>query len=100
MKYSFKKKIIAVTGAANGIGRAAAILLAKEGATIIAIDKEKKSLDKLKLKLKNKCIVKNINCTNLNEIKNNLKDIKIIDGLVNCAGIVHQGDMMNCSEKD
>ena len=45
MKYSFKKKIIAVTGAANGIGRAAAILLAKEGATIIAIDKEKKSLD-------------------------------------------------------
>ena len=100
MKYSFKKKIIAVTGAANGIGRAAAILLAKEGATIIAIDKEKKSLDKLKLKLKNKCILKNINCTNLNEIKTNLKDIKIIDGLVNCAGIVHQGDMMNCSEND
>ena len=100
MKYSFKKKIIAVTGAANGIGRAAAILLAKEGATIIAIDKEKKSLDKLKLKLKNKCILKNINCTNFNEIKTNLKDIKIIDGLVNCAGIVHQGDMMNCSEKE
>ena len=55
MKYSFNKKIIAITGAANGIGRAAAILLATEGAKIIAIDKDKKSLDKLKLKLRNKC---------------------------------------------
>ncbi len=41
MKYTFKNKIIAITGAANGIGRAASILLAKEGATIIAIDKDK-----------------------------------------------------------
>ena len=100
MKYSFNKKIIVITGAANGIGRAAAILLATEGATIIAIDKDKKSLDKLKLKLRNKCILKNINCTNLNDIKINLKDIKNIDGLVNCAGIVHQGDMMNCSKEE
>ena len=98
MKYSFNKKIIAITGAANGIGRAAAILLATEGAKIIAIDKDKKSLDKLKLKLRNKCILKNINCINLDDIKINLKDIKIIDGLVNCAGIVPQNNLMNCSE--
>ena len=52
MKYSFNKKIIAITGAANGIGRAASILLAKEGATIIAIDKDKIALNKLKTKLK------------------------------------------------
>ena len=38
MKFSFDKKVIAITGAANGIGRAASILLAKEGATIISID--------------------------------------------------------------
>jgi NAD(P)-dependent dehydrogenase (short-subunit alcohol dehydrogenase family) len=100
MKYSFKKKKIAITGAANGIGRAASIHLATEGATIIAIDKDKKSLDKLKLKLRNKCILKYINCTDLDEIKSNLKDIKNIDGLVNCAGIVPQGDMMNCSKEE
>ena len=26
--------------------------------------------------------------------------IKNIDGLVNCAGIVPQGDMMNCSKEE
>ena len=59
MKYSFNKKNIAITGAANGIGRAASILLAKEGATIIAIDKDKIALNKLKTKLK-KILIKEI----------------------------------------
>ena len=100
MKYTFKNKIIAITGAANGIGRAASILLANEGATIIAIDKDKKSLNKLKTKLKKNCVFKNINCTDIDDINKNLKDIKNIDGLVNCAGIVPQGDLMNCSIQD
>ena len=97
MKYSFKDKIIAVTGAANGIGRAASILLANEGATIIAIDKDKKGLEKLKIKIKKRLISKNINCSNSNEINKNLKDIKKLDGLVNCAGIVPQGNLIDCS---
>lgn len=100
MKFSFDKKVIAITGAANGIGRAASILLAKEGATIISIDNDLKSLNKLKLILKNKCIIKKIDCSNLDEIKNNLKDVKVIHGLVNCVGIVSQGDIMNCSSKE
>ena len=99
MKYSFKKKVIAITGAANGIGRAASILLAKEGATIIAIDKDKIALKKLKTKLKKNCILKNINCTDIDDINTNLNDIKNINGLVNCAGIVPQGDLMNCTIK-
>ena len=57
MKYTFKK-VIAITGAANGIGRAASILLANEGATIIAIDKDKIALKKLKLKIKKKLCFK------------------------------------------
>ena len=100
MKYTFKNKVIAITGAANGIGRAASILLANEGATIIAIDKDKISLKKLKKKLNKNCVIKNINCTDIDDINKNLHDIKNIDGLVNCAGIVPQGDLMNCSIKD
>tara|TARA_B100000902_G_scaffold81144_1_gene85739 strand:- start:1174 stop:1920 length:747 start_codon:yes stop_codon:yes gene_type:complete len=97
MKYSFKDKIIVITGAANGIGRAASILLANEGAQIIAIDKDKKGLEKLKTKIKKRLISKNINCSDSNEINKNLKDIKKLDGLVNCAGIVPQGNLIDCS---
>ena len=97
MKYSFKDKIIVITGAANGIGRAASILLANEGAQIIAIDKDRKGLEKLKTKIKKRLISKNINCSDSNEINKNLKDIKKLDGLVNCAGIVPQGNLIDCS---
>ena len=100
MKYSFKDKIIVITGAANGIGRAASILLANEGAQIIAIDKDKKGLEKLKTKIKKRLISKNINCSDSNEINKNLKDIKKLDGLVNCAGIVPQGNLIDCSKDE
>lgn len=100
MNFKFQDKFIAITGAGNGIGRAASIKLSNEGANIIAIDKDKKSLNKLKLKVKSKIILKNLDCTNSLSIKKVLKDIKKIDGLVNCAGIVPQGDIIDCTEKE
>ena len=100
MNFSLQNKIIVITGAGNGIGRAASIMLAKEGAIIIGIDKEKKSMEKLKLKIKKNLIIKIIDCTKFKEIKTNLKDIKKIDGLVNCAGIVPQGNIIDCNEED
>ena len=80
MNFSLQNKIIAITGAGNGIGRAASIMLAKEGAIIIGIDKEKKSMEKLKLKIKKNLKIKIVDCTKSKEIKTNLKDIKKIDG--------------------
>jgi 2-keto-3-deoxy-L-fuconate dehydrogenase len=100
MRLSFNTKTIVVTGAGNGIGRAASILLANEGAKIIAIDKDLKSLKKLKLILKKKCVIKKVDCTKYDEIKKELKDINIVDGLVNCAGIVPQGDIISCTPED
>jgi len=100
MRLSFNTKTIVVTGAGNGIGRAASILLANEDAKIIAIDKDLKSLKKLKLILKNKCVIKKVDCTKYDEIKKELKDINIVDGLVNCAGIVPQGDIISCTPED
>ena len=73
-------------------------MLAKEGATIIGIDKEKKSLEKLKSKLKKNLVIKNIDCTKIKEINNKLNDVKKLDGLINCAGIVPQGNLMDCNE--
>ena len=100
MRFNLKNKYIAVTGSGNGIGRAASIMLAKEGAIVIGIDKDKNSLSKLKLKLKKNLIIKNLDCTKPQQINTILKSIKKLDGLVNCAGIVPQGNIINCSENE
>ncbi len=100
MDFDLKNKCIAVTGAGNGIGRAVTLLLAEQDAIVIGIDKDKSSLNKLKKKLNKKLILKHLDCTDSSEIKKNLKDIKKIDGLVNCAGVVPQGDIMECTESE
>ena len=100
MRFNLKNKYIAVTGSGNGIGRADSIMLAKEGAIVIGIDKDKNSLSKLKLKLKKNLIIKNLDCTKPKQINTILKNIKKLDGLVNCAGIVPQGNIINCSENE
>ena len=100
MQFNLKNKYIAITGCGNGIGRAASIMLAKEGAVIIGIDKKKESIEKLKLKLKKNSIVKKIDCTKSKEINAELRDIKKLDGLVNCAGIVPQGNIIDCNEEE
>lgn len=43
----FNDKIILVTGAANGIGKAVTIELAKHGATVLMLDKKARHLEKL-----------------------------------------------------
>ena len=48
----FSGKVALVTGAAVGIGRATAIMLASEGAKVIALDIDKKGLDELELEIK------------------------------------------------
>jgi NAD(P)-dependent dehydrogenase (short-subunit alcohol dehydrogenase family) len=41
----FKNKIVLITAAANGIGRATATIMAREGATVIAVDNNQGRLD-------------------------------------------------------
>ena len=48
----FSGKVAVVTGASVGIGRATAIMLASEGAKIIALDINEKTLDELSTELK------------------------------------------------
>tara|TARA_Y100001958_G_C21192629_1_gene520508 strand:- start:689 stop:1435 length:747 start_codon:yes stop_codon:yes gene_type:complete len=100
MNFNLKNNIFAVTGAGNGIGRAVSILLIKNGAKVIGIDKNKNSLFKLKKKIQKNFIIKNLDCTKSKDIKEVLNDIKKIDGLVNCAGIVPQGSLLDCSEEE
>jgi len=100
MDFNLKNKQIIITAAGNGIGRGACIALHKEGAKIIAVDNNKLALKKLKNKLKTRLIIKNIDCTSSDEIKKNLKDIKKLDGLINCVGYVPQGTILECTETE
>ena len=46
-KADFNDKVILVTGAADGIGRAVTLALAEQGATVLMIDKKARHLEKL-----------------------------------------------------
>src|SRR5260221_4938431 len=94
-----QNKTAIVTGASTGIGRAIAIQLAKEGATVGLIAR---SIDKLEETKKlveevgGKGIVFPIDLSNLEQVNELIKDIKLkfekIDILVNVAGIWHGKD--------
>src|SRR5437870_283657 len=43
----FVGKVVVVSGAANGIGRATALRFAREGAHVVAVDREEDALDAL-----------------------------------------------------
>ena len=91
------KKIV-VTAAGQGIGRASVLAMAKEGATVWATDINPELL-------KAYAGLPNIHTAVLNVLKTSeveafAKQVGNIDVLFNCAGFVHQGDILNLSEAD
>jgi len=91
-------KTIVVTAAGQGIGRATALGMAKEGATVWATDLNPDLLKAYEG-------VANIKTSTLNVLKTDevnafAKKVGTIDVLFNCAGFVHQGDIMHLSEDE
>jgi len=86
--FSLEGKIILVTGASSGIGKATAIECSKMGATIIALGRNKERLletfDKLETPDSK---LFSIELTNEKEVKALLAELPKLDGLVNAAGI-------------
>jgi 2-keto-3-deoxy-L-fuconate dehydrogenase len=90
------KKVL-ITAAAQGIGRATAEKFAAEGASVIATDINMELLRTLKAA---KLTTRRLDVLDLAAITAAAQEIGTIDVLVNCAGFVHHGTILDCEEKD
>ena len=90
-------KEILVTAAAQGIGRSVAEAFAAEGANVLATDINAEKLSELDA-IKG-IRTKILNVTDYDAVKALAKEITKLDVLFNCAGIVHNGTILDCEEK-
>jgi 2-keto-3-deoxy-L-fuconate dehydrogenase len=90
-------KTAMVTAAAQGIGHATALAMAREGATVYASDANPKVMDAFRG-------VANVHPGVLDVLKADdisayVSALPQLDVLFNCAGWVHQGDIFECDEQ-
>src|SRR5438105_907300 len=94
-----QNKLALVTAAGQGIGRAIAEAFTVEGARVVATDVEAsklegiKSLERLKLEVRSTAAVEAL-------AKDIAAEFGALDVLVNCAGYVHHGSVLDCAEPD
>lgn len=93
-------KTVLVTAAGQGIGRAAAIGLAAEGAHVIATDINEALLDYAGPSGAGNVQVQQLDVCDPQAIAALRDRLTDLDGLFNCAGIVHQGSILDLSDDD
>jgi len=87
-----------VTAAAQGIGRAAALAFARAGATVTATDV---NLDKLQEIASTPGItVRKLDVTDRAAIGSMAAELRTPQILLNCAGFVHHGTVLECTDKE
>jgi 2-keto-3-deoxy-L-fuconate dehydrogenase len=99
MSGRLKGKVALVTAAGQGIGRAIAASFITEGASVVATDLAE---DKLKGLAAKQC--RRLDVLSFADIEALAGDVAgefgALDILVNCAGYVHQGTVLDCTDKD
>ena len=87
-----------ITAAAQGIGRATAIAMAREGALVLATDIDTTLL--VELEAEEGITTEPLDVTDAGAIAALAKEQGAFDVLVNVAGFVHHGSILDCEEKD
>jgi len=91
-------KVALVTAAGQGIGRAIAEKFADEGAKVIATDLDPNKLQGLHARLRKLDVRSQDDIEALS--RETSREFGPLDILVNCAGYVHHGTVLACSDKD
>ncbi len=100
-------KVVLITGGSSGIGRASALLFAKNGAKVIAVGRNEKELNnlreevngfggKIKLQLGDICETTQVERI----VTDTFENFGQIDVLINAAGIILNGSIENTSLDD
>ncbi len=93
-----KGKVAFCTASGAGIGRAAAIAFAREGARVIASDINEAAFADLKAAGVAECI--KLDARDSEAVNTLAAQIGPVDVLYNAAGFVHHGTVLDCSEED
>ena len=97
MNGRLKGKRAFVTAAGAGIGRAAAIAFAREGAAVVATDIDAKGLEALAREHPG-IQTHSLDVRDLSAVKAAAAAAVDVDVLLNAAGFVHQGTVLDCDE--
>ena len=89
-------KTALVTAAGQGIGRASAVAMLREGATVIASDVNAAALESLAAE---GCQTRVLNVRDKDAVAAAAAEIGGLDALFNCAGFVAAGTLLDCDEE-
>ncbi|HAT1546068.1 TPA: SDR family NAD(P)-dependent oxidoreductase, partial [Aeromonas hydrophila] len=99
------QKVIAITGAGRGLGRAIALSLAEQGAQLALIDVNRTDLEVTEAEVRSRdgqCVLFVCNVASEPEVEATFAAIQgqfgALHGLINCAGILRDGMLIKVKE--
>ena len=101
--FQLQGKIAAVTGSGSGIGKAIALLFAKQGATVHLLDLNEEAISATAKEIEEqggKAVIQACDVASQEQLKNLLEPLDRLDILVNSAGVSHIGNVETTGEKD
>jgi len=87
-----------ITAAGQGMGKAAAVAFAREGATVWATDLRSGPLDEFTGVAG--IVSRQLDATDERAVAQLAAEVGAIDVLMNCAGFVHHGNILDCTPSD